>query len=355
MTEFVLKAKKIPRVVFIAAAALLLLAFPRASAAGAADGIRLCLNTVVPSLYPFMCLSSYLVLSGSCARAAGFLAKPTRLIFGLDGAAGAVILAGMLCGYPVGVRMAAQTARRGEMSVRDARAAVLFCVNAGPAFIIGAIGGELLGSRPAGRLLLASSLLASLTVGLFTRLVPVRGRDSEASVKKISPPSQRGAVLTDAVADATRAMLSVCSWVVLFGCISSLIGLLSQSAAGAVLPLRCAAEVTSGCREAIRAGLPLPVIAALLGWSGLCVQYQLMPYVTELGISVPIFMSFRALTGALCAAYCGALTNIFRPDTEVFLGTSAPAFQATSFSAAASAGLLLMGAILMLRTGGETD
>lgn len=335
--------------------AALLLAFPREAASGAADGVGLCLNTIVPSLYPFMCLSSYLVRSGLCSRAGKLLGTPARVMFGLGGDSGAAIIMGQLCGYPVGVRTAAQMARRGDISPRDARAAALFCVSAGPAFILGTVGGELLGSRAAGRILFASCLLASLTAGVFTRLLPLRSQAGEPEEKKAEPPSAGGGcVLADAVADASRAMLSVCAWVVLFGCAASLFKLLPESMSGAVLPLCCVAEVTGGCRAAIGASLPLPVSAALLGWSGLCVQCQLMPYVKALGLRFSVFMAFRALCGALSAAYCGALLRIFRPGAETFLTTAAPAFRATSFSAAASAGLLLMGAILILQTDFET-
>ena len=59
--------------------AALLFSFPAESAAAARKGIKLCLELLIPSLFPFFVLSSLLIstgLAGLCARPLGKLMSP---------------------------------------------------------------------------------------------------------------------------------------------------------------------------------------------------------------------------------------------------------------------------------------
>ena len=47
------------------------------------NGLKLCANTVIPSLFPFMIVSSLLVSSGVGVRICRPLSLPARLIFGV--------------------------------------------------------------------------------------------------------------------------------------------------------------------------------------------------------------------------------------------------------------------------------
>ena len=76
-----------------AGASTLLLAFPAAAARGAARGIALCLNTAVPSLFPFMVLAAYVSASGAAALPGRLLRRPVGWLGLPPQAAGTVVLA----------------------------------------------------------------------------------------------------------------------------------------------------------------------------------------------------------------------------------------------------------------------
>ena len=88
----------------VLAAAFGLLAFPADAADGARSGIGYCLNILVPSLFPFMVLSTFLVKSGLSEQIGKVLGGVTRTLFRLPGCTAATILMSMIGGYPVGAR-----------------------------------------------------------------------------------------------------------------------------------------------------------------------------------------------------------------------------------------------------------
>ena len=75
---------------------------PQAASQGVRDGLTLCGQVVIPSLFPFLALSSFLVQSGLAQRAGHLLEPITKLLFRLPGAAGSAILMSLIGGYPVG-------------------------------------------------------------------------------------------------------------------------------------------------------------------------------------------------------------------------------------------------------------
>ena len=103
--------------------ALLLFAFPGESAQGARQGVSLCAELIIPSLFPFFVLSSLLIATGLaelCARPLGRLLSP---LFGTSGAGLSALVLGLVGGYPVGARTLAQLAERPRL--RNPEPAVL--------------------------------------------------------------------------------------------------------------------------------------------------------------------------------------------------------------------------------------
>ena len=97
--------------VFFGAALLL---FPDVSAAAARDGLTLCLQTVLPSLFPFFVLSSLLVQSDVPRLLSRAMAGVMYPLFGVSGAGASALILGLLGGYPVGARTVAELQEKGK-------------------------------------------------------------------------------------------------------------------------------------------------------------------------------------------------------------------------------------------------
>ncbi len=348
------RLRLIPAAVGSVCFAALLLRFPAQTAAGVRDGLVLCGEAVLPSLFPFTVLCSFMIYSGFSEWVGGVCAPVTRFLFGLPGESASAVASGFFSGYPVGARMTSLLWNQGGISRADAYRLSLFCVNAGPAFVVGTVGAAMTGRRQAGVVLFVSLCAASLITGILTRFIAVPAevsserQDIVPVVTSVRPPLYR--CLTDAVSDAVPAMLSVCAWVMLFSCVCSALALLPQSLSGAALPLKCVLEVTSGCADAIRNGVSLPVLAAVLGWGGISVHCQVLHYILEAGVSVPVFAASRALNGAAAAFICSVILRYFPCGAEVFLNDVTVNPAGLSLSLPAALGLMLTGALLILDT-----
>ncbi len=153
------------------------------------------------------------------------LGKPTRLLFGLPGCAATAILMSMIGGYPVGAKAVSELKESGELTESQCSRMFCFCVNAGPAFLIFAVGSNMLGSVQVGVILYASQLIASLLIGIGSRFFLKEKR--EAKTPPCTAPKRQSAIdaFVNAVADTAKSMLTVCAFVALF---AALLGGLSR-------------------------------------------------------------------------------------------------------------------------------
>lgn len=146
-----------------------LLFFPDVSAAAAREGVALCLQTVLPSLFPFFVLSSLLVQSDVPRLLSRAMAGVMYPLFGVSGAGASALILGLLGGYPVGARTVAELYGRGEIAREEAEQLLAFCNNSGPGFFLGVCGTAVFGSARAGMYLYLIHVGAALVTGVLLR------------------------------------------------------------------------------------------------------------------------------------------------------------------------------------------
>ena len=114
--------------------------YPQSSAQGARDGLTLCAGVVIPSLFPFVVLACFLTNSGLGELISRPLSPITRYILKLPSSCGCAVIMSMLGGYPVGAKMISGLLEQKKIDKAQASRMLCFCVNAGPAFLIGTVG-----------------------------------------------------------------------------------------------------------------------------------------------------------------------------------------------------------------------
>ncbi len=290
------KLKNAALALLLALFAAALLLYPAEAAEAARQGLALCLQTVLPSLFPFFVLSSLLVSSGG-ADALGHVLEPLmRPLFNLSGAGAAAFALGLVGGYPVGARTAAELYRSGALSRSEAERLLSFCSNAGPGFILGVCGAAVLQSARAGAYLYLVHVASAVLTGVLMRRLP--GAERAPSPPRGSTQSVRpAAAFPNAVRDSFAAAWSVCGFVVLFAVIVRPVSALLP---GRALPIGLL-ELTNGVLMLSPGQSGFVHCAVLLGWGGLSVHAQTLSVLDDTELSAKRYLLGKTMQAALSA------------------------------------------------------
>lgn len=342
----------------LAAAALLL--YPQASMEAAREGLALCYNVIIPSLFPFFVLSSLVVELGLAAYLGRALEGIMRPLFRVNGACASAFVLGFLGGYPVGAKTAIGLYQNGMCSRTEAERLLSFCNNSGPAFILGVVGAGIFASSRAGVLLYLAHAAASVCVGLVFRFYGERReRGGSGSGPRPSFQAKRfTAAFTATVKNAFFSTLSICAFVVFFtvvirllflsGALPALAGLLARIFAplGFTRPwaerlLTGVIELSSGVWSLSSVGGEplagrLAMAAFMLGWAGLSVHCQVLSFIGDSGLSTRTYLLGKLLHGALSAVFTALLVRAVPLDAPVsaILAQQVDGIAAIDFSSA---------------------
>ena len=293
-------------------AALALVLWPGEAMSAMKDGLSLCGNVILPSLFPFFVLSSLVVELGM-SRCLGRLFQPVMApLFRVNGACASAVALGFIGGYPVGARTAIALYESGQCSRTEAERLLAFCNNSGPAFILGVVGTGVFGSGAAGLLLYLAHVAASLLVGVLFRFYRYRepprpSRQPEAHFQA----ARFSAAFTRSVTSSLASALNICAFILFF---TVTIRMLTLSGL-----LTGVLEVSSGVSSLTGGALSgrLSMAAFMLGWAGLSVHCQVLAFLGDSGLSMGTYLWGKLLHGLLSAALLGLLTRLFPLDAPV--------------------------------------
>lgn len=248
-----------------AAAMLVLILDSRAAAAAAADALNLCIRTVIPALFPFFLLSGYITGSMKSGKIAHLIGR----IFHSDQNTGGILLTGLLGGYPVGAKLAAQEFRSGHISKEAADRLIWFCSQAGPSFLFGMAASQM-GSSAYGWLLWIIQIISALSVAWMLPGLEVQTENRIPSLAVSWNDSMRASLF---------AMASVCGWVIIFSVIIQflerwILWVLPESSQILICGML---ELTNGCMllgSVENVQLRFLIAVVILNFGGLCVFMQ---------------------------------------------------------------------------------
>lgn len=281
--------------------------FPAEAAESIMSSLLLAVRRVVPSLFVFSALAALFARIGLFTRA-GRLGR----LFGLSPACTAVALCGLLCGFPTSAVCAHALWESGEADAGEMRAVLPFCSNAGMAFVVGAVGNGMLGSRRAGYMLfLMQTVLSIVFILLFCRskstaaVLPVRAKKESLSHALVASVSAAGG-----------AMLAVCAFIAFFGAAADMICLVFPSVPPLLRAVICSFfEISRGCAEFSGAAELSPLlryvgVAFALGFSGVSVACQISERAGEISLSILPYLAKKLVFGLAMAA-SGGIFAIF--------------------------------------------
>lgn len=278
------------------------------------SGLSLCLDLILPSLFPFFLLSGLLGRSGFAVWMGEKFSRLAEKVFHVSGPGFTAFFIGLSSGYPMGAAYLANLLQQRCIDRDEAERLLLFCNNSGPAFLVGAIGVGCFGSARVGLLLYAVHGLSALLAGLL-----LRGNKPDKRSKALEPTTQPisfSTALTESVQQTVPALLTVCGFVVCFTVFTGLLeanGFLSAASAliGSFIsfPEDLIRAVLIGFWElgggigALR-GLPaspevLAAASALVGWGGISVHFQTLAVFADTDIKGAPHTAGRLISAGL--------------------------------------------------------
>lgn len=266
----------------------------------ASDALDMCLYTLLPSLFPFFVFSRIFILSGGANLLAKRLSFITKPLFNLNGGGVVPIILGILCGYPVGAKSAAELYGDGALTKDEAQRLCGFCNNSGPLFLIGAVGGGMLSCPSAGVLLYAVHILSALSVGIIFRGGKTTFKNTSKSASKSASKSEilSENIFVIAVEDSAAAMINVFGYVIFFAVVTSffknpfLIGIF---------------EITNALKKISLSDFPLYqkfIFAAFLSsWGGFSVHMQTYGILSKYSLSFKKYLFSKLIHSIFALVY----------------------------------------------------
>ena len=337
------KARALKLFIFFSFPALLF--FPSASVSGARSGIELCLNSIIPSLFPFFIVTSLMIRMGADSIFSAAL-SPLMRLFSVDKNCACAFASGLVGGYPSGARTVHDLYTSGKIDAQNADKCMLFSNNSGPAFIVSYVGASLMSSMAAGWLLYVSHVISSITIGVLVSLFyrarlfnsgkqippdipkPQKRRPSSIQVHSSAADEPFSSVLISCVLSSMQSILKVCAFVIFAKVIISVLEaayildlaswllsmafpFLSRSELSGLLTGML--EMTSGCQAIggiadIRSRLCL--MSFIISFGGLSIFLQSTPFFTK-GFKKYRYIFFKLIQAALSAASTYLLLEFF--------------------------------------------
>jgi len=274
--------------------------------AAAQEALALCGRSVIPALFPFMTISTLLISLGFGRWLSPYLAGLMTPLFRLPGQSGSALLLGLIGGYPIGAKTAAELYREDLLTQPEAEYLLTFCNNSNPVFLISVIGIGIFGSVRVGIWLWLIHITAALLVGVL-----LRNQQKSVSRQQVTRnipfqcPSFSSAFVA-AVRGSAATMMSVCAFVILFYVAAEPL----RTIGGAFSPLLVGALELFSLTPLLEPTVSGFILAAACsGWGGLSVLCQTAAILDGTGLSLrPCFVGkclHGILSAVLAAALCG--------------------------------------------------
>ena len=355
---------------------ILFIAYPGIVVASARDGLNLWLGTVLPGILPFMIITNMLIHLGYTKKLGKLFAPFMKYFFRLPGVGGVAFFVGLTSGYPVGAKTIADLHSQGEITTKEAQHLLAFCNNAGPLFILGAVGSGMFGSASVGYILWSAHVIAAVIIGILlakhydhninlfqtSSSVPImvksmqngsdqknakQGKQVTRPVLKLTEAHENvsasgsifvrlnrfqdrsidaykkspGKALGDSVKNAMEAIVIVGGLIIFFSAIMAVLREIipqdiTNNYSVFVSFLAGIIEVTGGTRDVSALGvsaLHLGIAGFLIAFSGLSIHLQTIHFVENTGVSSVRYVACKALHGIIAAAITIILYRIFMP------------------------------------------
>lgn len=298
--------KKTILYIFLCSITTLLVLNPEESIFYAKEGLYLCSDIIIPSLFPFFICSGLLVYSGFCEVLAKVFNPIMKPLFNINPTGASAFILGIVSGYPIGASTACELYNSLYISKSEAERLLAFCNNSGPLFILGAVGVSMYHSVRVGVILYICHILGAITVGILFR--NYKKDTFSAPRAKIETKEQNfSQIFSDVLKNSIQNILIVCGTVIFSSVVTNvLLDIANLNSVFSTLFLSLA-EFVSGLKSVSSLNLDLFYKLLLSAWicafAGISVHLQVMGVVAKTGLSLKPYIFGKILHGFISLFY----------------------------------------------------
>lgn len=290
----------------LAALFLSMLCFPSPVFNGAKRGLLLWFHSVLPTLFPFIFLCTFLILSGGFRVLSGICAPLLCRFFGVSFDGSFAVLTGFLCGYPTGGKVAATLYQTGCISLSEATYLLSFCNNTSPVFLMSFVILQNLGEE---RLLLPSLIIAVFSPVFCSFIfrpkknIPVSFDFPQKGRNTFSSNLSASSALDAAVSQSLDAIVKVGGYIILFCVLSELFSALPFSDFPLASVAASALEITNGISSVSQMPVSFEIkyilCMSLTSFGGWCAVSQTMSMITGTAMRIGPYIIQKLITASV--------------------------------------------------------
>ena len=264
------------------------------------NGLKLCANTVIGSVFPFLILTDVIVKFANFG-AVSRLRAAFEKIFNINGYAITAFLIGLLCGFPLGVKVGVDLYKCGFISKDECERLIGFSNNTGPAFVIAGVGYGLRGSARDGIILYFCMLISAIISGYIIGI----GKRSSSGYSSFR--DNEAYDFTASVKNAAANTLNICGFVVFFSVISGIVSIFvtNKTMYMLIISILEVSNATKILSKGITTRLlSMPLSSLAISFSGISVHMQARSFLCGTDLSMKRYWTTKALQGILSFLIC---------------------------------------------------
>lgn len=276
------------------------LRFPQEAIRASREGMQLWLNVLLPTLLPFLILTGFLIKTNVIDRIFLPFRKIFRILFGLSAPGTYALLAGLLCGYPMGAKIASDLYEEQKISRKEALYLLTFANNASPAFIINYLYISCLHKKVPLTLLLGILFSSTFLCMLFFRFfvfhdLSYQNETNLILKKETSACPPIGTLIDVSIMNGFETITRLGGYILLFSLISAVIDHFSIFPSEIQLLLSGFSELTTGLYKTAQSDMPFAfqyiVSMALTSFGGFSILAQTRSVISNQLSIAPYFFA----------------------------------------------------------------
>ncbi len=268
------------------------------------NSVRMCISTILPSIFPFMILSDYLLgnlITNKNTKLGAFFNR----CFNVNGVGIWPFIIGNICGFPLGAKTSIALYNRGVITKNECERLIGFANNPSLAFIISGVGIGMRHSIRDGIILYFAVVLSSCISGVITK-------GDEQHYSNSDEILEQNYSFIDSIKNSLFAIITVCSYIIFFSMVTDIIisHIKQQTVSlflASILEIGTATNLIA--KSSITELLSLPLTAFALGFSGVSVYLQTLSFAPK-DINKFRCILIKLLQGILAfviAAFCNII------------------------------------------------